>query len=99
MLLNVSNEILDMYEKIHVLNFRKEALAKCLEHINAEDENTKFACLGPVNKVMNMVPPTHLIINDDHSIFHVVDLFSNKGKRLSAIQATSRTKQRFFMDD
>ncbi|KAF5939255.1 hypothetical protein HYC85_023514 [Camellia sinensis] len=34
---------------------RKKALSVVMEHIHYEDENTKYICLGPVNKVLNMI--------------------------------------------
>ncbi|XP_010048521.2 cycloartenol synthase [Eucalyptus grandis] len=34
---------------------RKKALDHVMQHIHYEDENTRYICLGPVNKVLNMV--------------------------------------------
>ncbi|XP_057980580.1 lanosterol synthase-like isoform X2 [Malania oleifera] len=34
---------------------RHKALNTVMEHIHYEDENTNYICLGPVNKVLNMV--------------------------------------------
>ncbi|XAR47970.1 Cycloartenol synthase [Bertholletia excelsa] len=34
---------------------RKKALSTVMEHIHHEDENTQYICIGPVNKVLNMV--------------------------------------------
>ncbi|OWM86890.1 cycloartenol synthase-like isoform X1 [Punica granatum] len=34
---------------------RQKALAVVLEHIHYEDENTQYLCLGPVNKMLNMI--------------------------------------------
>ncbi|XVE64020.1 hypothetical protein DITRI_Ditri07aG0067800 [Diplodiscus trichospermus] len=34
---------------------RKRALDVVMQHIHYEDENTHYICLGPVNKVLNMV--------------------------------------------
>ncbi|XP_022755525.1 cycloartenol synthase-like [Durio zibethinus] len=34
---------------------RKKALDIVMQHIHYEDENTRYICLGPVNKVLNMV--------------------------------------------
>ncbi|XVF47215.1 hypothetical protein PTKIN_Ptkin03bG0091400 [Pterospermum kingtungense] len=36
-------------------NLRKKALQVVMRHIHCEDENTRYICLGPVNKVLNMV--------------------------------------------
>ncbi|RDX66383.1 Cycloartenol synthase, partial [Mucuna pruriens] len=34
---------------------REKALRTVMEHIHYEDENTRYICLGPVNKVLNML--------------------------------------------
>ncbi|GLT66452.1 hypothetical protein SLA2020_388170 [Shorea laevis] len=34
---------------------RQKALHTVMEHIHYEDQNTRFLCLGPVNKVLNMI--------------------------------------------
>ncbi|KAJ7523585.1 hypothetical protein O6H91_18G055400 [Diphasiastrum complanatum] len=34
---------------------RQRALAMAIEHIHYEDENTRYICIGPVNKVINML--------------------------------------------
>ncbi|XVE98878.1 hypothetical protein REPUB_Repub03eG0147100 [Reevesia pubescens] len=34
---------------------RKKALEIVMQHIHNEDENTNYICLGPVNKVLNMI--------------------------------------------
>ncbi|KAL6600584.1 hypothetical protein ACP70R_045384 [Stipagrostis hirtigluma subsp. patula] len=34
---------------------REKALATAMQHIHYEDENTQYICIGPVNKVMNML--------------------------------------------
>ncbi|KAJ7534662.1 hypothetical protein O6H91_13G104400 [Diphasiastrum complanatum] len=34
---------------------RQRALAKAIEHIHYEDENTRYICIGPVNKAINML--------------------------------------------
>ncbi|KAK2986334.1 hypothetical protein RJ640_029449 [Escallonia rubra] len=36
-------------------NLRKKALDTIMKHINYEDENTHYICIGPVSKVLNMV--------------------------------------------
>ncbi|CAH2034328.1 unnamed protein product [Thlaspi arvense] len=36
-------------------NLREKALRTTLEHIHYEDENTRYICIGPVNKVLNML--------------------------------------------
>ncbi|KAI3499676.1 hypothetical protein L1887_35481 [Cichorium endivia] len=34
---------------------RDKALGTAMEHIHYEDENTRYICIGPVNKVLNML--------------------------------------------
>ncbi|KAJ6922255.1 cycloartenol synthase [Populus alba x Populus x berolinensis] len=34
---------------------REKALCTAMEHIHYEDENTRYLCIGPVNKVLNML--------------------------------------------
>eukprot|EP00258_Populus_trichocarpa_P005332 XP_002308131.3 cycloartenol synthase [Populus trichocarpa] len=34
---------------------REKALCTAIEHIHYEDENTRYLCIGPVNKVLNML--------------------------------------------
>lgn len=34
---------------------REKALKTAMEHIHYEDENTRYICIGPVNKVLNML--------------------------------------------
>uniref|UniRef100_A0A5B7BS55 Terpene cyclase/mutase family member n=2 Tax=Davidia involucrata TaxID=16924 RepID=A0A5B7BS55_DAVIN len=34
---------------------RQKALSMVMQHIHNEDENTQYICIGPVNKVLNMV--------------------------------------------
>ncbi|KAJ9568318.1 hypothetical protein OSB04_004284 [Centaurea solstitialis] len=34
---------------------RDKALSTVMEHIHYEDENTRYICIGPVNKVLNML--------------------------------------------
>ncbi|KAF8400155.1 hypothetical protein HHK36_013451 [Tetracentron sinense] len=34
---------------------RKKALSTVMQHIHYEDDNTQYVCLGPVNKILNMV--------------------------------------------
>lgn len=50
---------LSWYEKfVHLPPFswiRNRSLAKCIDHIKHEDRTTNFVCLGPVNKVLNMI--------------------------------------------
>ncbi|XP_031109631.1 cycloartenol synthase-like isoform X2 [Ipomoea triloba] len=36
-------------------NLRKKALTHVMDHIQHEDETTNYVCIGPVNKVLNMI--------------------------------------------
>ncbi|KAK2988409.1 hypothetical protein RJ640_007702 [Escallonia rubra] len=36
-------------------NLREKALSIAMQHIHHEDETTQYVCIGPVNKVLNMV--------------------------------------------
>ncbi|PIA29068.1 hypothetical protein AQUCO_06300029v1 [Aquilegia coerulea] len=36
-------------------NLREKALSSAMQHIHYEDESTRYICLGPVNKVLNML--------------------------------------------
>ncbi|XP_040375086.1 cycloartenol synthase [Rosa chinensis] len=36
-------------------NLRQKALTTVMDHIHYEDENTQYICIGPVNKVLNMI--------------------------------------------
>ncbi|CAN6220183.1 unnamed protein product [Urochloa humidicola] len=38
-----------------VNKLREKALHKLMEHIHYEDETTKYICIGPVNKALNMI--------------------------------------------
>lgn len=47
--------VLCVYEKIHNKTVREKALECCIDHIDHEDETTKYIDIGPVNKVVNML--------------------------------------------
>nr|BBE49396.1 cycloartenol synthase [Polystichum fibrilloso-paleaceum (nom. illeg.)] len=36
-------------------SLRSKALATVMKHVHYEDENTRYICIGPVNKVLNML--------------------------------------------
>ncbi|KAK9909494.1 hypothetical protein WJX75_003160 [Coccomyxa subellipsoidea] len=36
-------------------SLRKKALQEVMRHVHYEDENTRYVCIGPVNKVINML--------------------------------------------
>eukprot|EP01096_Ripella_sp_DP13-Kostka_P007824 TRINITY_DN2887_c0_g1_i1.p1 TRINITY_DN2887_c0_g1~~TRINITY_DN2887_c0_g1_i1.p1 ORF type:complete len:720 (+),score=260.70 TRINITY_DN2887_c0_g1_i1:33-2162(+) len=54
-LVNTVHWTLLWYEKYHSSWLRQKALKEAMEQIHAEDENTKYICIGPVNKVINML--------------------------------------------
>lgn len=49
------DDVLYFYESIHNLNLRKTATSHLFELCRNEDINTDYLCLGPVNKVINML--------------------------------------------
>ena len=46
---------MNAYEKVHSSALRNRALDACLEQMRFEDWTTKYICIGPVNKTLNMV--------------------------------------------
>ena len=54
-MLKLFNKVLNVYEKSPLKTLRKKALDFALAYINAEDEQTNFIDIGPVNHVMNTV--------------------------------------------
>ena len=63
--LKVFNKILNVYEHIPLKLLRKKALNYALDYINAEDEQTNFIDIGPVNQVMNTICVWHAYGKDD----------------------------------
>nr|CAD39196.1 cycloartenol synthase [Stigmatella aurantiaca Sg a15] len=53
--LKVANQAMYGYEWLAGKQLRARALDFALEQIRAEDEATHFICIGPINKVLNMV--------------------------------------------
>uniref|UniRef100_A0A7S1KRP6 Terpene cyclase/mutase family member n=1 Tax=Percolomonas cosmopolitus TaxID=63605 RepID=A0A7S1KRP6_9EUKA len=47
----------------------------CLDHIKFEDENSKFICIGPVNKVINMLSVYFAEGKSEHFKQHIPRLF------------------------
>lgn len=41
---------------------RQKALETVMQHIHYEDENTRYICIGPVNKVCTDILMIHIII-------------------------------------
>lgn len=58
-LLKALNCMINGYEKIKVNALRKKALDFTIQYINAEDEQTNFINIGPVNKVINSIAVWH----------------------------------------
>ncbi|KAF8517972.1 terpenoid cyclases/protein prenyltransferase alpha-alpha toroid [Hysterangium stoloniferum] len=54
-LLNFLNGVLASYESCAIPPVRRHALNRVYKMICDEDENTSYQCLGPVNKMMNLV--------------------------------------------
>jgi lanosterol synthase len=85
----VANQVLLAYEKVHSKKLRDIALTRALEHIRYDDESTDYICLGPVNKVLDMLI-TWLVDGEDSTQFkrHVERLedyfyIGNDGLRMS----------------
>ena len=54
-LLGRVHRLLGWYERRHRKAWRERALRKVVDHIRAEDEATHHICIGPINKVLNML--------------------------------------------
>ncbi len=54
-LLRILNLCTNTYEKLSLAKWREKALNYILDGINAEDEQTNFINLGPVNQVLNSI--------------------------------------------
>lgn len=63
-LLKYLNFITNTYEKVQVPALRKKALSFILEYINAEDEQTEYINIGPVNQVINSICVWHAYGSD-----------------------------------
>lgn len=59
MILDWSFTALNIYEKWHSTSLRARAIEKALDHIRAEDENTKCVGIGPISKNINMIVQWH----------------------------------------
>lgn len=53
------NSLLNVYEKYHLKGIRTKALDFILDYINAEDEQTNYINIGPVNQVINSICVWH----------------------------------------
>lgn len=54
-LLKMLNYFINMYEVFHNRSLRNQANEMLIDHIENEDENTDYICIGPVNKFLNML--------------------------------------------
>jgi len=57
--LRILNAITNFYERVHIPFFRQRSLNFLLEYIHAEDAQTNYVDIGPVNKVVNMLSVWH----------------------------------------
>ncbi len=53
--LSVVHKLLNGYERAPIGSWRKKALAFILEYIEAEDQQTNFVDIGPVNQIINSI--------------------------------------------
>lgn len=53
------NGVLNVYEKMHLKSTRKKALQFALDYINAEDQQTNYINIGPVNQALNSIAVWH----------------------------------------
>jgi len=64
-ILKVLNTIVNIYEKCPLGFLRKRALNFILDYINAEDDQTNYIDIGPVNKFINMLCVWHAYGSND----------------------------------
>ncbi len=58
-LLKTINGFLNFYEGVHIRSFRRKALKFIRDYIDAEDEQTNYIDIGPVNQVINSICVWH----------------------------------------
>lgn len=58
-LLKLLNFISNTYESVRIPSLRRAAQDYMINYIHAEDEQTKYVCIGPVNKFANMLSVWH----------------------------------------
>jgi lanosterol synthase len=58
-LLNVANMAMGVFERFHSSWLRQWALKEVVDHIRADDRNTKCISIGPISKVINMLVMWH----------------------------------------
>ena len=66
--LKIMNRLTNFYESRVVKKWRNKALAFLLEYVNAEDNQTDFVDIGPVNQVINSICIWHAY-GKDHEKF------------------------------
>jgi lanosterol synthase len=54
-LFHLVHRVLGFYEQRHSARVRERALRKVIDHIRAEEQATNYICIGPINKVLNML--------------------------------------------
>ncbi len=72
-ILKLFNKALNVYERRPLKALRKKAQDFALAYINAEDEQTNFIDIGPVNQVMNAVAVWYAYGKDDERFKKHVD--------------------------
>ncbi|WNG16524.1 terpene cyclase/mutase family protein [Cystobacter fuscus] len=50
-----ANHLMGLYESQASTRLRERALSFVLDHIRQEDENTRYICIGPVNKLLHVL--------------------------------------------
>jgi len=71
--LNVLNVLLNIYESRHSTALRKKALQFTLDYVDAEDEQTEYIDIGPVNQVINSLCIWHAYGNSSDKFKKHVD--------------------------
>jgi squalene/oxidosqualene cyclase-like protein len=66
-LLKALNFLTNSYEKIRVPAFRKKSISFILDYIHAEDEQTNYIDIGPVNQVINSICIWHAYGKDSEA--------------------------------
>lgn len=64
--LKILNKLINHYEQFHSTTERKRALDFILEYINAEDEQTDYVDIGPVNQIINSICVYHAYGKDSY---------------------------------
>jgi len=59
--------LVNTYERFHVKSWRKKALNFVLEYIQAEDQQTDYVDIGPINQILNSVCVWHAYGKDSEA--------------------------------